>query len=99
MLMTHCSPVHVAKHVLLRQCHHRVGVLTSSSHCTSQYLCWQHYSTEAPSSVDALPQDARVVVGGGGVVGCSVAYHLAKAGWKDIVLIERGRSVSNIVFL
>ncbi len=32
---------------------------------------------------------ARVVVIGGGVVGCSVLYHLTKAGWKDVVLIER----------
>ncbi len=31
----------------------------------------------------------RVVVIGGGVVGCSVLYHLAKFGWKDIVLLER----------
>jgi dimethylglycine dehydrogenase len=31
----------------------------------------------------------RVAVIGGGVVGCSVLYHLAKAGWKDIALIER----------
>ena len=33
---------------------------------------------------------ARVVVIGGGVVGASVLYHLAKAGWKDALLIERG---------
>ncbi|MCP5091275.1 MAG: FAD-binding oxidoreductase, partial [Gammaproteobacteria bacterium] len=32
---------------------------------------------------------ARVVVIGGGVVGCSVLYHLAKNGWSDVVLIER----------
>ena len=32
---------------------------------------------------------ARVVVIGGGVVGCSVLYHLARAGWKDVMLIER----------
>ena len=32
---------------------------------------------------------ARVAVIGGGVVGCSVLYHLAKAGWRDLVLIER----------
>ena len=32
---------------------------------------------------------AKAIVIGGGVVGCSVLYHLAKAGWKDIVLIER----------
>lgn len=32
---------------------------------------------------------ARAVIIGGGVTGCSVAYHLAKAGWRDIVLLER----------
>src|SRR5918911_5732044 len=37
----------------------------------------------------ALPKEARVVIIGGGVVGCSVAYHLAKLGWSDIVLLER----------
>ena len=36
-----------------------------------------------------LPSYARAVVIGGGVVGCSVAYHLAKAGWSDVVLLER----------
>ncbi|MGR3659632.1 MAG: GcvT family protein [Paracoccaceae bacterium] len=36
-----------------------------------------------------VPQNARVVIIGGGVIGCSVAYHLAKIGWKDIVLLER----------
>ncbi len=36
-----------------------------------------------------LPQHARVVIVGGGVIGCSVAYHLAKLGWKDVVLLER----------
>ena len=37
------------------------------------------------------PPQARVVIVGGGIVGCSVAYHLAKAGWKDVVLLEQGR--------
>ena len=37
----------------------------------------------------SLPAHARAVVIGGGVVGCSVAYHLAKLGWTDIVLLER----------
>jgi len=36
-----------------------------------------------------IPSNARVVIIGGGISGCSVAYHLAKAGWKDIVLLER----------
>jgi glycine cleavage system T protein len=38
-----------------------------------------------------IPDTARAVVIGGGVSGCSVAYHLAKAGWTDIVLLERRR--------
>ena len=32
---------------------------------------------------------AKVVVIGGGVVGCSILFHLAKHGWKDVVLLER----------
>ena len=36
-----------------------------------------------------IPSAARVVIIGGGVIGCSVAYHLAKLGWKDVVLLER----------
>ncbi|MEL6410921.1 MAG: FAD-dependent oxidoreductase [Pseudomonadota bacterium] len=41
-----------------------------------------------------LPSKARVVIIGGGVVGCSVAYHLAKLGWKDVVLLERKQLTS-----
>jgi len=37
---------------------------------------------------------ARVVVIGGGVVGCSVLYHLAKSGWTDVMLIERSELTS-----
>ena len=37
-----------------------------------------------------MRNDVRVVVIGGGVVGASVLYHLTKAGWKDVLLIERG---------
>lgn len=37
----------------------------------------------------SVPTHARAVIIGGGVSGCSVAYHLAKLGWRDIVLLER----------
>jgi len=36
-----------------------------------------------------MKSHAKVVVIGGGVVGCSVLYHLSKFGWKDVVLVER----------
>jgi glycine cleavage system aminomethyltransferase T/glycine/D-amino acid oxidase-like deaminating enzyme len=38
-----------------------------------------------------LPARARVVVVGGGVIGCSVAYHLTKLGWTDVLVLEQGR--------
>ncbi|MBO6894841.1 MAG: GcvT family protein [Roseibium sp.] len=40
------------------------------------------------------PSKARVVIIGGGVVGCSVAYHLVKKGWSDVVLLERKQLTS-----
>src|SRR6266446_947974 len=44
------------------------------------------------SIVNAAPTtEANVVIVGGGIVGCSVAYHLAKLGWKDVVLLEQNQ--------
>ena len=40
------------------------------------------------------PEKARVVIVGGGVIGCSVAYHLTKLGWTDVVLLERKQLTS-----
>jgi heterotetrameric sarcosine oxidase gamma subunit len=48
--------------------------------------------TGRPSS--DLPTSARVVIVGGGVIGTSVAYHLARRGWGDVVLLERHRLTS-----
>ena len=42
----------------------------------------------------SLPKYARVVIVGGGIVGASIAYHLAKLGWSDVVLLERKRLTS-----
>jgi dimethylglycine dehydrogenase len=41
-----------------------------------------------------MKSHAQVVVIGGGVVGCSVLYHLTKAGWRDVVLVERDQLTS-----
>jgi 4-methylaminobutanoate oxidase (formaldehyde-forming) len=39
----------------------------------------------------AIPTQARVVIVGGGIIGCSVAYHLTKLGWNDVVMLEQGQ--------
>jgi 4-methylaminobutanoate oxidase (formaldehyde-forming) len=44
-----------------------------------------------PGTEKGLPSRARAVIVGGGVIGCSIAYHLAHLGWTDIVLIEQHR--------
>ena len=41
-----------------------------------------------------MKTNVRVAVIGGGVVGCSVLFHLTKLGWKDVVLIERDELTS-----
>ena len=41
-----------------------------------------------------VPESARVVIIGGGVIGCSIAYHLGHLGWSDVVLIERNQLTS-----
>ncbi|MEP0943272.1 MAG: FAD-dependent oxidoreductase [Rhizobiaceae bacterium] len=46
------------------------------------------------SAKKPIPSKARAVVIGGGVAGCSVAYHLTKQGWKDVVLLERKQLTS-----
>ncbi len=46
----------------------------------------------------SLPSNARVVIIGGGIVGCSTAYHLGKLGWTDIVLLEKHKLTSGSTF-
>lgn len=48
------------------------------------------HSTRAKANL-TLPDQARVVICGGGVIGLSVAYHLAEKGWTDVVVLEQGR--------
>ena len=40
--------------------------------------------------MNKIPKESRDIIVGGGVIGCSVAYHLAKLGWSDIILLEQG---------
>ncbi|MCA8869747.1 MAG: GcvT family protein [Rhodobacteraceae bacterium] len=45
-----------------------------------------------------LPSTAKAVIIGGGIIGCSTAYHLAKLGWNDTVLLERKKLTSGTTF-
>lgn len=60
-----------------------------------QAVLWEgskrSYSQTLEIERPSLPPSARVVVCGGGVIGTSVAYHLAKAGWTDVILLEQGQ--------
>ena len=46
------------------------------------------------SEGDVMRTHAQAVVIGGGVIGCSILYHLAKLGWTDVVLLERSELTS-----
>ena len=46
------------------------------------------------NSSSSLPSQAQVLIIGGGVIGCSVAYHLTKLGWTDVILLERKQLTS-----
>ena len=45
-------------------------------------------------SSSQIPESSRVVIVGGGIIGCSLAYHLAHLGWSDVVLLERDQLTS-----
>ena len=56
-----------------------------------EYLANRDLDVASMLPTAALPSAARVVVVGGGIIGASIAYHLASAGESDVVLVERGR--------
>src|SRR4026207_858269 len=45
-----------------------------------------------------LPSSAKIVIVGGGIIGCSVAYHLGKMGPTDVLLLEQGKLTSGSTF-
>ena len=66
-----------------------MDIVTDQDRCgTSQ--AGRRPRSDQPSSIDPqMPDRARVVIIGGGIVGCSVAYYLTKLGWSDVLVLER----------
>ena len=64
--------------------------------CCLEHCCWSRSGTGCPAPLErrvnpvTLPKQARAIVVGGGIAGCSVGYHLANFGWRDVVLLEQG---------
>src|SRR5262249_10739285 len=67
--------------------------------------CWRTRSSRAftreysitsrcSRSSASMRDHARVVIIGGGIAGCSIAYHLARKGWTDVVLVDKGELTS-----
>jgi 4-methylaminobutanoate oxidase (formaldehyde-forming) len=69
------------------------------SPCGTKFSKKNYFNRYFSSSVTArrnndLPERARVVIVGGGIIGCSVGYHLAQMGWKDVIILERSQLTS-----
>ena len=47
---------------------------------------------------ETFPGEAQVVIIGGGIIGCSTAYHLAELGVRDVILLEKGKLTSGSTF-
>jgi len=84
-------------HSALRAVSSFLSSSSSSSSPSSADLSIRSISTspslldDAASSLPPIPSHARVVIAGAGVVGSSVAYHLALRGWTDVVLLDQGQ--------
>ena len=85
------SQRHRVEHLLLVNGH--VSIPTHSNRSVRMHTQVREHHT-----VTALPSHARVVVIGGGIVGCSTAYHLGKLGWTDTVLVEKHELTSGSTF-
>jgi NADPH-dependent 2,4-dienoyl-CoA reductase/sulfur reductase-like enzyme len=67
------------------------GIRSTSKHNRVSLCCSVRFSS---SIVPDLPDHANIIIVGGGVIGTSVAYHLAKLGVEDVLLLERDRLTS-----
>ena len=60
-------------------------------------MCFIQFSSlqnQTPAESNLLPDTAQVVIIGGGIMGCALAYHLTKEGWNDVVLLEKAELTS-----
>ena len=64
---------------------------TLSGMTASERLANRDLDVASVLPASPLPDRARVVIVGGGIIGASIAYHLTRAGERDVVLLERGR--------
>src|SRR3546814_9740041 len=69
------------------------GVADGPARPLRRDYCWRP-SGLCRQTRTSMKSHAQVVVIGGGVVGCSVLFHLTKAGWRDVVLLERSELTS-----
>ena len=58
--------------------------------CGFDKIFARNLSDKVQTSENEVPSTSQVVICGGGAIGCSVAYHFAKRGWTDVVLLEQG---------
>ncbi len=73
------------------------GRLIKKRACRREKVAWHTQATEETMK-ESVPAHAQIVVIGGGIVGCSTAYHLVKAGFSDVVVLERKELGSGTTF-
>ena len=54
---------------------------------------WRHLSNDPEFNFQKLPKNADVIIAGGGVIACSIAYHLANQGVSNVLVLEKEKSV------
>src|SRR4051794_9724245 len=91
-----------------RQAPRQAPASDTLSACRAAPVSVRHGSRRVPAQMASIPNAARVVIIGAGIVGNSLAWHLARLGWRDIVLLEKGMlpnpggstgHASNFIFL
>ncbi|KAG1684347.1 Pyruvate dehydrogenase phosphatase regulatory subunit, mitochondrial [Nymphon striatum] len=69
----------------------KVRFISVSSRCDNLVLEENDANNKSTFENTDIPSQAKVVICGGGLLGSSVAYHLAESGWTDVILLDQGR--------